>query len=135
MAEHLDAICQQRMQWFNSLSDDDKAKVRAAKEADRTDEGEKAARMAEAQANFGMSDANNDGKLDKEEFRTFMRNMSEAASNRGLPAMSEDNVDEEMKDKVWAFFNSQSAGDGLELADIMAGVMAIGQRTRELAGQ
>ena len=38
MADNLDAICQRRMEWFQSLSEDDQAKVRAAKEADRTDE-------------------------------------------------------------------------------------------------
>ena len=91
--------------------------------------------MIEAAANFGMSDANSDGRLDKEEFRTFMRNMSECAVERGVPAMSEEQVDEEMKDKVWAFFNSQSEEDGLVLEDITKGMVAIGQRTRELAGQ
>ena len=84
---------------------------------------------------FQAADTNADGVLDKAEFTDFMGKMSENAKARGVPAMSEADVDDATKDSVWGFFNGQSEGDGVKPADIGTAIMAIGARTRELTGQ
>ena len=135
MAEHLDAIVQKRLAWFNALSEEDQGKVRADKQAAQSDEAVKAERMAEMMATFQAADTNQDGVLDKAEFADFMGKMSQNAQARGIPSMTEADVDEEGKDQVWGFFNGQSEGDGVKPADVGAAIQAIGARTRELASQ
>ena len=133
MAEHLDAIVNKRLEWFNALSAEQQAAARADRQAATTDETVKAERMAEMMATFQAADTNQDGLLDKTEFADFMGKMSQNATARGVAAMSESDVDEEMKEKVWGFFNGQTAGtDGVSAADVGAAIQAIGTRTREL---
>ena len=132
--EHVTAIAQSRLDWMNGLSEEDKAKLEAEKANWATEEF-KAERMAEMNATFQAADTNQDGVLDKAEFADFMNKMSQNAKARGVPAMSEDDVDEATKDAVWGLFNGESDGDGVKPADVGAVIMKIGARTRELTGQ
>ena len=125
MAENLDAVVAQRMAWMASLSDDDKAKVRADREAGAAEEN-KAARTAEFVATFGAADANQDGRLDRAEFTDFMVKLGQNAAARDVPHQKPEDVTDEQKDQVWAYFNSLSAEDGVAAADFGQAVAAIG---------
>ena len=78
MAEHLETVVQKRLAWFQSLSEEDQAKVRADKQA-VADEAVKAERGAEMMATFQAADTNQDGVLDVAEFTDFMNKMSQNA--------------------------------------------------------
>ena len=134
MAEHLETVVQKRLAWFQGLSEEDQGKVRADKQA-VADEAVKAERAAEMMATFQAADTNQDGVLDMAEFTDFMGKMSQNAKARGVPAMSEEDVDDATKEAVWGLFNGESEGDGVKPADIGAVIQKIGARTRELTGQ
>ena len=125
MAENLDAVVNQRMAWMASLSDEDKGKVRADREAGAAEEN-KAARMEEFMATFSAADANQDGKLDRAEFTDFMIKLGQNAAARGVPAQKPEDVTDEQKDQIWAYFNSISGDDGVTAADFGQAVAAIG---------
>ena len=71
MAENLEAIVEWRRSYMAGLSEEDRAKVTADREASREDPV-KSERMAEMAATFGAADTNQDGVLNGEEFKDFM---------------------------------------------------------------
>ena len=133
--EHLEAIAQHRLAWLNGLTEEQRAAVRADKEAAH-DEAVKAERLAEAQATFGAADTNSDGKLDKAEFADFMEKMSQNAGARGVPAMTAADCPEDVQEKIFAYFDSidGEVGNGVSFADVISGMEAVGAKCRELAG-
>ena len=135
MAEHLEAIAAARVAWLQSLSEEQRAAVRADKEASN-DEAVKAERMAEGQATFQTADTNNDGLLDKAEFKNFMEMMAQNAGARGVPHMNPADCDEELQEKIYAFFDAEdgNAGNGVSLADVVSCMGKIGAKCRELSG-
>ena len=49
--------------------------------------------------------------------------------------MGEDDVTQELKEKVWAFFNAEGSQENICLNDINNGIVKIGLRANELVPQ
>ncbi len=63
---------------------------------------------------YTAADANGDGLLDAEEFRTFQGTLNEAAKKRG------EWIDESSTDKWYAVANKISEANGITMAEVMA---------------
>ena len=62
-----------------------------------------------------------------------MQMMSQNAQARGVPSMSEDDLNDDDKENVWGLFNGQTADvDGVSGVDIIASMMAVAERTKAL---
>ena len=135
MAENLNEIAAWRGNWIDSLSDEQKATLQADRAAYANEET-KAERMAELAATFQTNDTNADGLLDRAEMEGFMRALKQNGEARGVPTMDTENVDDAMKDKAWAFYNSITADvEGVSMADFAAGTQQIGAAIKAMAGQ
>ena len=77
------------------------------KELSMSDEAVKQERLQEMLQTFQQADVNGDGVLDFAELTTFMNEMGRLSNAREVPAMSESDVNDDIKQKVWDFFNSQ----------------------------
>ena len=131
----LTSLAQKRLDWRNSLSEEDKAKLVAEKNSWESEET-KGERMAEFAATFGTADTNSDGLLDRAEFGDFMVKLGQNAQARGTPHQPDSDYSAEEKDGIYAIFNAKTEGaDGVSQADFFAGMMEIGVKVRELAGQ
>ena len=71
MSENLRMVCRSRVEWFKSLSDADKEKVKVDQE-DFKNANTRDARKMEIAYLFQQSDSNQDDLLDKTEFIIFM---------------------------------------------------------------
>ena len=136
MADNLEAIAQHRATWMQALSPEDCAKVREDKQQVSENEDVRNDRAAEAVATFQAADTDADGRLNKEEFRDFMNKMSLNAGARGVPAMTEADCDEEMQEKIWAYFDSIDGDvtNGVSIDCVKSGMQAIGARCAEIMG-
>lgn len=121
MAEHLQDIATWRVEWLSTLSDDEKAKLQADR-AEWLAEETKAARMAEMAATFQTADTNADGVLNQAEFNSFLEMMQSNTIAKGVPAMNYADVEEAMKDKLFAFYDAVGEAPGVTLADFGAGM-------------
>ena len=128
MAEHLNEIAAMRLNWMTSLSPEEQAAM-GAERAAWEDDATKAERMAELQATFQAADTNNDGLLDRAEFEDFMSKVGQNVAARGVPHMSVDSVDAEMKEKVYAFFDAEdgNVGNGVSMVDFLTCTEKVGQ--------
>ena len=61
--------------------------------------------------------------------------MKQLNNDRGVPSMGEDDVTQELKEKVWAFFNAEGSQENICLNDINNGIVKIGLRANELVPQ
>ena len=62
-----------------------------------------------------------------------MNMMSQNAQARGVPSMSEADVNEDDKEKIWGLFNGQTADvDGVSPLDVVASMMMVAERTKAL---
>jgi Ca2+-binding EF-hand superfamily protein len=108
-------------------------------QADRAagaDEEAKAARTEELQATFGTADTNEDGVLNKEEFANFMQMVQQNAGARGVPTVNQDDVSDDMKEKLWSYYNSFTPNDGgVSMEDFLTATRNIIAKQAELAGQ
>ncbi len=134
--ENLDAIATMRLTWMAGLSAEDKAKLEAER-ASWADEAVKAEKMAELTATFGAADVNADGVLDMAEFTDFMGKIASNATARGVPTQGPDAVDDDMKAKVFAFYDAQDAGTpGVTVAEFLKGTAAVTAAIKaKMAGQ
>ena len=128
MAEYLNEIAAMRLNWMASLSPEEQAAM-GTERAAWEDDALKAERMAELEATFQAADTNSDGLLDRAEFEDFMSKVGQNVAARGVPHMSVDSVDAEMKDKVYAFFDAEdgNVGNGVSLVDFLTGTEKVGQ--------
>ena len=110
MSEKLDVVVEAQMQWGMSLSDDQKAALRADRTKLKEDGEHKAAIVAAYTQLMTESDADANGRLDLQEFGVFLRKVSEAEAARGLPARSwtDDSVA-----TTYAYFNEADETDGV----------------------
>ena len=62
--------------------------------------------------------------------------MSQNAKARGVPAMTADDCDADMQDKIYAFFDAVdgSADNSVSLADCAEAMNQIGAKCREIMG-
>ena len=62
-----------------------------------------------------------------------MNMMTQNAQARGVPSMSENDVDDADKEAIWGLFNGQTADvDGVSPLDVVAAMMAVAERTKAL---
>ena len=129
------ALAQKRLDWRNSLSDEDKAKLVTEKQSWENEET-KGERMAEFNATFTTNDTNADGVLTRAEFENFLVALGQNAASRQVPHQPDSDYTEEQKDAVYALFNAKTEGvDGVSGADFFAVMLEIGAKVRELDGQ
>ena len=125
MAENLAAVAAMRKEWNASLSDEQKAKAQEERAAWGNEES-KAEKMAELAATFQAADVNNDSVLSEAEFVDFMTKISQNLTARGVPAQGPDGIDDDMKAKVYALYNSKTPDvDGISLQDFLLTVKDI----------
>lgn len=74
-----------RIAWVNSLSEEDQAKFEQ-KRREFLDPATKDAKIEEHRPLFTAADANNDGRLDFQEMKAFIRANYEHTVAQGLPA-------------------------------------------------
>ena len=134
MAEHLADIAAWRMQWMASLSDDQKAAMQADR-AKWAAEETKQALMQEMAATFQAADTNADGVLDRAEFEDFMQKMQQNAAARGAPSVSADDVSDDLKEKMWAFYDAEGAQPGVSMADFGTATQKIAAHIKAAMGQ
>merc|ERR1712054_482644 len=87
--EHLDELAQFRLNWLNTMSADDIAKLDEEK-ARYANEEYKTERMAEIKATFTANDTNEDQVLNEAEFANFMIALLQNGEARGIPMPSAD---------------------------------------------
>ena len=132
--ENVTAIAQFRLDWMNSLSEEDKTKLEEEK-ANWANEEFKAERMAEMNATFQAADTNADGVLDATEFEDFMKKLMQNGRARGTPMPADESVSDDLKVKMFAFYDAVNAeSQGVTLADFFAAGQQIQAKVAELRG-
>ena len=129
---NLEELAQMRLAWISRLSDAERAKLIEERDAwaNDTTKGE---RMTEIMTLFAESDSNNDCLLDRAELEAFLSKMLQKAGERGVPAQSTADFDENIKEKAYAFYNSATtAYEGVAVMDFMQCTIRINNRVAEL---
>ena len=122
----MNAICEDRIAWVRSLSDDDKARLDAEKAAMNNEET-KAERGAEIAATFTANDTNADGLLNRAEFANFFKAINQNAAARGVPTQDFDAISDELKESMYAVFAGHNTeAEEVSLASFFATLQAIG---------
>ena len=133
MTECLDAVVACRVQWIQSLSEEQRAAFQADREAVAGSEEVKQERLQEAQATFQCSDTNDDGMLDRAEFEDFLGKVAQNAEARGVPAQKPEDMDEPTRDALYTFFDALdgSVAGNVSFADCLTGLEQINAKCAE----
>ena len=135
--EHLAEVAQWRADWTTSRTVEEREQLLAnrARWADEAGRAGLTDEIAEMAATFQVNDTNSNGVLTGAEFDGFIKATNQNAAARGLPVMSEDIYSEDIKAKIYALFNAQTADvDGISMADFHAGTVLVGAKVSELIG-
>ena len=91
--------------------------------------------MAEMAATFQAADSNADGVLDRAEFEDFMQKMQQNANARGAPSVNADDLSDDFKEKMWAFYDAEGAQAGVSMADFGTATQKIAAQIKANMGQ
>ena len=131
--ENIDALCQKRMSWRASLSEEQLAAL-SAEQASWGVEETKQARMTEFTETFAAADTDSNGLLSRAEFEDFLSKCCQNSGARNVPFEPLTNYSAAEMDGMYAIFNENTADvDGVSQADFFATMMKVQKRMGELA--